>query len=95
MAKEVAISREGMLQQPQQLATREVGGQNELLVRPQVVLAFLEALVRNTNSGDLLWLSAKATRHTANATQEEAEILLEACRRARSGHETPFTVPIN
>ena len=94
MDEERLVYRSGLLQQPQQLEARAPDGQNQFLIRPEVMLSFLETLVRNTSNGDLLWLSAKATAEHAGATEQEIRVLLEACKKAREGHKTPFTIPI-
>jgi len=58
------------------------------LVRPGVLFAFVCHLVRHTTSGDLLYLSLASCRDVG-ATDEEVAALTRAVKQAREG--APFT----
>jgi hypothetical protein len=53
-------------------------------IRPEVLLEFVRALVRNTCGGDVIALALYATRDAVNATDEEMAALVAAIKQTRA-----------
>ena len=73
MAEEIPIHRGGVLQHPELLETGEIERPNY-----ELVLAFCSYLIKNTHSGDKLWLAAHAAKNEVGATTEEMYTLLKS-----------------
>ena len=90
------IHKERVLQPPKQLASRRVTKQASFQrhlthVRPEFLEALLFQLVKNTGSGDLLWLAAHRAKDVSGATKEEVEQFLKVCRNMQRGlFQTPI-----
>ena len=52
-------------------------------VRPELVLAFMRALIRNTMNGDVIALCLMSARRQTGASDEEIQLLTEAIRNER------------
>lgn len=58
-------------------------------VRPEVLLEFVRALVRNTCGGDIIALSLMQVRSRVDATDEEMAVLVAAIKQTRSRSQWP------
>ena len=67
----------GLLRQPQQLAERAPTRPDEVVVRPEFVIAFMKRLVRDSSSDAVILAAAGAQKET-NASAEEEALLLRA-----------------
>ena len=90
MASKKLVHKERVLQPPEQLeagrTTRQTTFQRRLEhVRPEFMEALLFQLIKNTGSGDLLWLAASRARDVSGATKEEMEQFLKVCRSMPRG----------
>jgi hypothetical protein len=72
--------RGGVLLRSQQLAS---GAHPRPNVRPEFLLAFVRALIRNTTNGDLIALSIIAAKSETGASDEEVQVLADAIRNER------------
>ena len=77
MSKDLATHRSGMLLPNEQLETRGPEGQNLPAVSPELIMEFCRALIGNTHSSDVIYLSAVAARHKTRSTQLEMHDLLK------------------
>lgn len=57
-------------------------------IRPEVLLEFVRALVRNTCGGDVISLSLMQAKRKASATEEEMAALVAAVKQTR--HDQPW-----
>ena len=81
MPNQEIINRPGMLQRNEQLAQREDTRSNQIpVLRPEILLEFIRALIKNNPNGDILYLSIMAAADKTNATEEEIELLKRAIR---------------
>lgn len=78
-----------VLQRSEQRSTglavvRPEGGGSAPVVRPQLVVEFLRALIRNNPSEDLMVLSLHHAAHVTGATKRECELMMQAIRGEQS-----------
>jgi len=90
MEEEVTVYRGGMLQRNEQLAKRAAGGSNEIpLPRPEFLIEFVRAIIKNNPNGDILYLSIMAAADKTNASKDEIKMLTQAVRDISAG-PTPW-----
>jgi len=66
----------------------ETGADRGSQVRPELMLAFFRALIRNTFNGDAIALALLSAKSASGASDEEVRLLAEAIRNERPACNT-------